>query len=177
MYFISSGYVKITRIHEVGKELITHLYRSGEYFGYIPVIRESCHFENAVALSDVEVKLISAEGFKNFLLKNPQFTYPFIKVLADIIEGTEQKMTDIAYSSVRQKVAHTLLEFANTYTPLENEQHINLNISRDNLAACAATAKETLIRTLSDFKHEGILFIEGKNIRIVDKNRLEQMQS
>ena len=49
----------------------------------------------------------------------------------------------------------------------------SINISRRDLAGVAGIATESLIRTLTDLKKEGVIEIEGRNIRIVDIDKLE----
>jgi CRP-like cAMP-binding protein len=50
-----------------------------------------------------------------------------------------------------------------------------LRISRNDLATTAGIATESLIRTLSEFKRNGIIEIEGRNIRIVDLESLREI--
>jgi CRP-like cAMP-binding protein len=50
-------------------------------------------------------------------------------------------------------------------------------ISREDLAHIAGTATETLIRTLTDFKEEGLIEIKGSTITIVDANKLRSMKN
>ncbi|MGA0256195.1 MAG: helix-turn-helix domain-containing protein, partial [Saprospiraceae bacterium] len=56
-----------------------------------------------------------------------------------------------------------------------NQTNMVIRVSRDNLASRAGTAKETLIRTLSDFKSEGLIDIDGGAISIQDLKKLQSM--
>lgn len=76
----------------------------------------------------------------------------------------------MAYSSVRKKTAQTLLQFADIMnTKIEDP----IKISRNDLASVAGIATESLIRTLSGFKKEGLIAIEGRNIRIKELKALQ----
>ncbi|MDG2450167.1 MAG: response regulator [Saprospiraceae bacterium] len=175
LYFINSGSVKRFRTNEFGKELITHIYKEGDYFGYFSILQDMPHLDSAVALNDATLHLIPADDFKMMLFNNRDFIAQFVRVLSEVVEDNEQKLLEMAYSSVRRKVANALLDFSSLGKKDENDQSISLSVSRENLAAAAGTAKETLIRTLSDFKAEGLLQIQGKNIIITDKVSLESM--
>jgi CRP-like cAMP-binding protein len=174
LYFIISGSVKTIQINDFGKELITHIYNTGDFFGYFPILRETPHTDSAVGLKECKLRLIPSNDFKLMLFNNRDFAAQFIKVLANDADDTEQKLIELAYSSVRRKVANALLSFTVKKDNQKTESNV-LSVSRDNLAAAAGTAKETLIRTLSDFKAEGLLEIDGKFITLLDRSRLESM--
>ena len=76
----------------------------------------------------------------------------------------------MGYGSMRRKTAQTILKFANKMTVIPSK---SINISRRDLAGVAGIATESLIRTLTDLKKEGIIEIEGRNIRILDIEKLE----
>lgn len=175
LYYIKSGSVKRSRTNEFGKELITHIYKEGDFFGYFSILSDVPHTDSAVSLGDTTLRLIPAEEFKMMLFNNPDFIAQFVRILAEVVEDSEQKLLEMAYSSVRRKVANALIDFSGLGEENEKNQSITLSVNRENLAAAAGTAKETLIRTLSDFKAEGLIQIQGKNIIINDKARLESM--
>ena len=75
----------------------------------------------------------------------------------------------MAYSSVRKKTASTILHFSKIMKKHTEEP---VKISRSDLASIAGIATETFIRTLSDFKKEGIIEIEGRNIKISNMDKL-----
>ena len=79
----------------------------------------------------------------------------------------------MAYCSVRKKTANTILLF---YEKIKTHYNNQPKISRSDLASIAGIATETFIRTLSDFKKEGIIDIEGRNIKIVDIEKLEKIK-
>ena len=78
----------------------------------------------------------------------------------------------MAYSSVRKKTAQTLLMFCKA---INRDKQGPLKIARSDLAGVAGIATESLIRTLSDFKHEGLISIENRNILVLDKEALAQV--
>ena len=78
----------------------------------------------------------------------------------------------MAYGSVRKKTARTILLFSQKIRryPMQS-----IRISRSDLASVAGMAPESLIRTLSDFKKEGLIEIEGRNIKILDVEALKRI--
>ena len=172
LYFIVEGEVKIFQVNEFGKELIIHLFKKGDFFGYFPLITDKAYADSAIAISDCTLRMIPREDFTLLLYNNREFAAQFIKMLASSVQETEQDLIELAYSSVRRKVANALLAFA---TNKPNQKNIEIKVSRDDLAARAGTAKETLIRTLSDFKSESLIEIESGTVIIKDPEGLKAM--
>lgn len=174
LYFIINGEVKIYQTNEYGKELTTQLHKEGEFFGYFPLINNQPYTNNAGCTTDVTLQLIPKDDFAKILFNNRDFSAKFIKMLANRGEETESKLIEMAYSSVRKKVANALIAFAKNKGVSDNDS-ISIDASREDLAALAGTAKETLIRTLSEFKSDGLIEITGKSIKITDLSELEHI--
>ena len=175
LFFIIRGRIKTYKSNEFGKDLITHIYSEGDFFGYFPLLDDSPYIDNAIALEPAEVRLIPKNDFKLLLFNNRDFSAQFIKMLANEVNMTEQKLIELAYSSVRRKVANAILEFASAINAEDEESVLSITATRDDLASTAGTAKETLIRTLSDFKEEKLIEIDGSKIVIVDYKSLKAM--
>jgi len=169
LYFVVSGQVKCMQSNEAGKDLITHVYGPGDFFGFLPLLTSTKYEDSAVATDDTVVKLIPQDDFKSLLFNNRDFAAKFIKMLAHHADHTERQLIDIAYSSVRKKVATALL------TLQSKSLDGKFSVLREDLAALTGTAKETAIRTMSDFKSEGLISIEGGTIEIIDSDALRNM--
>jgi CRP-like cAMP-binding protein len=100
----------------------------------------------------------------------------FVKMLTDNILEKEKQLVNLAYSSVRKRVADALILLQNRFENNKNE-NFTISISRDDLANIVGTATESLIRTLSDFKEENMIAIKGSNITIVDFQKLKQLKA
>lgn len=169
LYFVGKGRIKCFQINDFGKELITHIFGPGEFFGFIPLLMNEKYQDNAVAMDDCELRLIPPDDFTMLLFNNREFSAKFIKMLANQAEEIEKNLIDLAYSSVRKRVSKALIKFH-----LSNDTK-NMYILRDDIASLAGTAKETVIRTLSDFKAEGLISIEDNRITIINLEKLENM--
>jgi hypothetical protein len=97
-----------------------------------------------------------------------------LKLLASNVIENEQRLLELAYNSVRKRVADVLLRLQERYKE-EDEKFFTMAVPRDDLASMVGTAKETVIRTLSDFKAEGLIEIHGSKITIKKTEELESM--
>ncbi len=176
LYFLNKGKVKTFKTHELGKELITGLYKEGDFFGYLALLEEKQHTETAEVLEDSELTLLPREDFFMLMHANPHIMKKFIKVLSDNVADKEEQLVKLAYSSVRKRVAEALLLLQKRYH--ENvKDPFSISFSREDLANIVGTATESLIRTLSDFKQEKLIDIKGSNITILETGKLQKLKN
>ena len=176
IYFISKGKVKTFRSNDDGKEFITGLYKEGDFFGYLSLLEEGQYSDSATTLEDSEICLIPKEDFYSLIYKNAEVSRKFIKMLSDNLQEKEQQLIKLAYNSVRKRVAEALATLYNRYKK-NGETQFSISISREDLANLAGTAQETAIRTLSDFKEEGLVDIKGGTIAILNYEKLVRMRN
>jgi len=174
LYFVITGQVKVFQTNEYGKEFISQIHNLGEFFGHYSLLSDSKYKNSAACTADTTLRLIPKDDFSILLFNNRDFAAHFIKMLANQAEDTEKQLIDLAYSSVRKKVANALVTFATQFKN-DSTSDIKISVSRDDLASKAGTAKETLIRTLSDFKQEGLIDIESKSIFIHDLDEISSI--
>ncbi len=172
LYYIISGKVRTYKTHEDGKQLTIDLYNMGDFLGYIPLLGEAAYIETAEAMEETELALIPRKEFEELIHKNPMVQKKLIKMLAKNIVENEQHLLGIAYNTLRMKVAAALTSLYEKFKPKKNEPFY-IDISRDELASIAGTATESLIRTLTEFRHENLIDIKRDNkIEILNAKKL-----
>lgn len=172
VYLISKGIVKCHKLDEKGKELITALYKEDDLFGYTSFIQNKPYQESATAIKDTTLVSISKVVLKEVLINNHQVTLELIQLLTDNLFNVKEQLLQMAYGSVNQKTAQTIIKFAEK---LNRNPADAIRISRSDLASVAGIATETLIRTMTHFRKQGLIEIEGRNIRILDLERLKEI--
>jgi CRP-like cAMP-binding protein/CheY-like chemotaxis protein len=169
LYFLKSGKVKTVRTNTDGKELITGVYGPGDFFGYVALLEATDYTDTAVALTDTELLHIPEADFRQLMGANPDVAQHFIRLLAGRVAERETQLLSMAYSSLRRRVADTLLRLhAQGPEP-------TIQLARDDLAAIVGTATESLIRTLSEFKADGLIEnTPSGGIRVVQPDKLRR---
>jgi len=174
VYYLVRGKVKGYRIHEDGKEYITNLYAAGEYIGYLPLLENNAYEDSAIVLEDAELAQIPKDEFLNALYKDIRIATKFIRLIAQNVQEKEERLLQLAYGSLRKRVAKALIDIHKKYAG-EATAAVTLDISREDIAQYVGTATESLIRTLSDFKSEKLVDIREGKIRITDLQKLENL--
>lgn len=175
LYYVIKGKVKTFKTNENGKELVTELFSEGDFLGYVAMLEGTVYKDSATALEETELAIIPREDFDKLISTNKEVAQKFIRLLAKNISERENQLVNIAYNSLRRKVADALLMLYKKYHQ-PTEQTDMIMISRGSLATIAGTAKESLIRTLSDFRNEKLIDIKPDgSIQILNLKKLEML--
>lgn len=174
LYFLVSGKVKTYRSNEDGKELITHMHTAGDFIGYTPILEETSYRDSAEILEDAELMLIPRDEFLKLIGSDNQVARQFIRLLTRNVVVHEEKLINLAYNSVRKRVANGLLEVLQKFRSTGSDNP-PITISREDLAQVVGTATESLIRTLSEFKADKLIDIQGGKITILQEAKLRNL--
>lgn len=169
LYFIAEGKVKVFKTNEWGKEYIVEILQKGDFLGYHSLIKDENYTDSATAMEESKINLIPKEDFFLLLYSNRDFSAHFVKMLADNVLEKEERLLSLAYNSIRKRVAEALVQLYGQ----QNQETIS--ILRDDLAGMVGTAKESVIRTLTDFKHEGLINIHNGVITVLQVDKLARM--
>lgn len=174
LYLIHQGKVKTVRINEDGKELITGVYADGDFFGYEALLEKNSYQDSAETLEDTEVISIPHEEFDKIIFGHVDVARKFIEILSKKVNEKEEKLLGLAYHSVRQRTAASLLDLCKKFNVEAGEPL--LSVSREDLANMVGTATESVIRVISDFREEGIVETKPGKITVLDLPKLEQIK-
>ena len=173
LFYLLSGKVKGFRNHEYGKEYITDIYSAGDFMGYTSLIENSNYTENTIVLEDAEILQIPREDFLQMIYGDITVAARFIHIITQNVKEKEERLLNLAYSSLRKRVANALVDIHQKFNAAQTNHP--LEVSRDDIAHYVGTATESLIRTLSDFKAEKLIIIKDSKISIADIEKLKNL--
>ncbi|MEO6135279.1 MAG: response regulator [Ginsengibacter sp.] len=174
LFYLNSGKIRTYKTNENGKELTISLYNAGDFFGYNSLLEDSPYKENAETMEESEISIIGREDFEILINNNKKVAQKFIKLLAQNATEKEEQLINLAYNSLRKRVADALITLLKKYKKEEHDNFV-IHISREDLAHIAGTTTESLIRTISDFKNEKLIEAEAGSVKILDEKRLFEM--
>jgi CRP/FNR family transcriptional regulator, polysaccharide utilization system transcription regulator len=173
LFCINAGKIKIAKLGSDGKEQIVRLAKPGDLIGYRALMADSNYSASAVALEDAVICFIPRSQFLDLISHNMEFASGLMKLISNALGEAEERMVQMAYKPVRERLAEALLLLQKTYQDREEGgDPFTISISREDLASIVGTAKETTIRLLSDFKEEGLISAKGSSITILDQEKL-----
>lgn len=173
VYYVEKGLVKTHRMDEYGKELITSISKKNDFFGFYYFRNLSQYPETATALQATNLYRLSSLNFQELLQQNHRLTLDLAQMLSDKLSALKTNLLEMAYASVLKKTTNTILQFAEI---MKDNAQEGIRISRTDLASVAGISTESFIRSLSSLKKEGLIDIEGRNIKILDLQKLHSIK-
>lgn len=161
LFYVNSGKVKTYRTNELGKELVTEIYKEGDFLGYNALLKDGPYTESAMTIENAEISFIPKEEFMQLLGGSRDFTARFIKMLSSNIIERESQLIDLAYKSIRKRVADALVVLHQKYKATGNEK---IDVLREDLASMVGTTRESISRMLTDFKTEKLIQVENSGL-------------
>lgn len=175
-YIICEGKVKLSKYASQGKKQILKLLGAGEILGEKTMFDNEIYTAHAKTLEATTLHFIERNAFIDFLKTHPEVSLRLIEKLCREIKGFQGKLVETAYEDSTERLARLLLLMAKEYgfeTPKGVD--IGLALSRSELAELAGLSTETAIRTLSKFKEQDMIALDGQRILITDKKRLNSL--
>jgi CRP-like cAMP-binding protein len=170
--YLKSGLVKLYRKTPSGDEQVVTITKPFEFVSNISIFSEDRYKYSVSAVEDSVICAVKLDFIKELLLKNSAFAMGLLSKVAKVNEKIITQTLDIRQKNLVGRVAYILLYFTNE---IYNTQVFDLPVSRKEIADYIGMSTANVIRTLSDFKKEGIIRVFGKTIEIVDMRRLEIM--
>ena len=173
IYYIISGKVKTVKLTEEGRELITGIYKENDYLDISILFSTDTYNDTTIALEDTVLSFLPTEQLDKLLFLYPDVGAKFIKILANDMREKELRLLQIAYMSVRKRIAQGIVHLVLQHSA----DGSSIKFSRDDLAAFSGTSPETVSRTLSDFKEEGLLEKNASTILVLNLEKLRKLKN
>ena len=169
LFFIASGAIKVFKTSAEGKEQILSIARPGDSFNDIAIFDDGPAPASAQTMSPVVLYGISKNEIQTILRQHPQVALNTIRVLVDRTRQLVELVEDLSFRHVIGRVAKILLEHAGDGTSPRPR------LTQQDMAAMAGTVREVVARSLKALEEEGAIRLERHQIKIADKEALEDM--
>jgi CRP-like cAMP-binding protein len=175
-FCIHKGIIKVFKTGFDGKEQIIRFAKDGDIIAYRSVLSNELACTSAKVIEDCQVCFIPSEILISFIKTNPAYALELLKLACHELGEANSFITDIAQKTVRERLAEILLFLVNDFG-LDNDQFLNISLTREELANIVGTATESVIRLLSEFKSDKLVELNGRKIRILNKKGLEKISN
>jgi CRP/FNR family transcriptional regulator, polysaccharide utilization system transcription regulator len=175
-FCIHSGIIKVFKTGFDGKEQIIRFAKDGDIIAYRSVLSNELACTSAKVIEDCQVCFIPSEILVSFIKTNPAYALELLKLACHELGEANSFITDIAQKTVRERLAEVLLFLVNDFG-IDNDQYLNISLTREELANIVGTATESVIRLLSEFKSDKLVELNGRKIRILNTKGLEKISN
>ena len=174
IYFVNKGKVKIHKTWG-DKELIVRFASNGAIIGHRGLSTKSAIFPiSATALEATSVCFIDLDFFMSTLKINSDLTFQLMMFYADELQESERRMRNLAHMSVKGRLALSIIQLKDQFG-VNDRGHIDIELSRQDLAAFSGTTYETVFRMMNELVREDLISITGKAISVKDPRGLKAL--
>lgn len=172
-YCVSNGIIKIFKTGIDGKEQIVTFAKKGDIIGFRSVLSGELACTTAKVIDDAHLCFIPGDTLISIFKRNGEFSMDLMQLACKELGEANAYITDIAQKTVRERLAEVLLHLKDNFE-LDNEQFLQITLTREELANIVGTATESVIRLLSEFKSDRLIELHGRRIKLLDINGLKK---
>jgi CRP/FNR family transcriptional regulator, cyclic AMP receptor protein len=174
VYVLCEGEVKLSISSPEGKTLIMRIARPGELLGLIAAMSGKPYEVTAETIHPCQVAFVRREDFQRFLAKYPEASQHVMGQLSSQYEQACEQLRTVGLSaSAQEKLARLLLTWSEGMQPTKEGTRIKLPLTHEEIAEFIGTTRETVTRTLSEFKGRRLVAIQGSTLMIPNRAALE----
>jgi CRP-like cAMP-binding protein len=169
-FVVMDGKVKVYKLSPEGKERILHVIQPGGTFAEAAIFGDGLYPAYAEPLQTSQLLFLPKEGFLELLMNNGQMSINMIAGLSKFLRQFANQIEDMTFKDVPSRLARYLIDLSRG-----TRQTVVLPISKSQLASNLGTVSETLSRTLRKLSDDDLITVSGKNVEILDFERLEEL--
>ncbi|HEX9758331.1 MAG TPA: Crp/Fnr family transcriptional regulator [Nitrospiria bacterium] len=178
IYILCSGRIKLTNSSRFGQQQILKIVSAGEIIEKNGLFNTGKHTVTAETLERSEVTFFEREDFLTLLKNHSDLSIRLINVLSQELEKSQQRINQLTFKDAKGRLALILLDLAKSYG-VKNKDGIALGITlkREEIAEMTGMTLETAVRLLSQFKKDRVIKVEGKQIILINQQRLQTLSN
>ena len=172
---LGSGKVKIYKEGFGGRDQIVRMANPPGFIGYRALFAEENHVATAVVIESCVIFLIKREVINYLMTRNNNLCMNFVKCFATELGFARFRTVTLTQKHIRGRLAESLMLLREIYGYEPDGATINVSISREDLANFSNMTTSNAIRTLSTFVVENVIEVDGRNIKILEEEKLQRI--
>ena len=172
--FAKSGIIKLHLTGPLQKDEILQIDKGPIFVGVPDVFANKVHSYSVTALSETTACFIDYTGYKYLIQNNGKFALELIKTLSESIVTHYQHCVSKLQKQLTATFADALLYFSDS---IFESDEFNIPLTRVEFGEYIGTTRETVTKIISDFTKDHIIEVNGKNIRILNKDILQKISN
>jgi len=175
VFIVKRGTVKLTMTSGKGRVVILRLASIGEILALSSALSGEPCIATAEALEDTEVAYVDREQFLRVLLHNPEAA---LSVALHACANYKTACRQISLLGLCRSASERLAQFLLNWTsnkPFRDGPPVWLGLTHEEISQVAGTTRETVTRTLMDFRKKGWASLASSNLVIKDREAMEKL--
>jgi CRP/FNR family transcriptional regulator, cyclic AMP receptor protein len=147
-------------------------------FGEMTLVGQWLHDTFAEAMSECVIGVIGRDTLRRILERYPQVAIAFMELMGQRLRAMENKLADIAFKSVPQRLASLLLSLAGASSVAQPQPAVPPSVVRythQQLADMIGSYRETVTKAIGELREAGVIRIEDEAIALTDLAQLQRL--
>jgi CRP-like cAMP-binding protein len=174
LFVLHTGRVRLYKLSSEGRALTLAVLEPVTMFGEMTLVGQWMHDSFAEAMTECTIGVIGRDALREILRQYPQISLRFMELMGQRLRETENKLTDIAFKSVPQRLASVLLSLAGEADPGGAASSV-VRYTHQQLAEMIGSYRETVTKAMGEFRDAGLIRIDEDAIRLSDRAGLERL--
>lgn len=170
--YLERGIVKFSYQNEAGKNLILTIVAAPKILGGANLFYKDNNLFSFVAVDDCDVVLIDAQVLLSVMENNAKFSIMLFQLASGMFKKSILNFISLAYKQKEGRIADIIIYLS---AEVYNSRDFTLTLTRRELAEFAGCSTENVIMTLSKWQNENVIAAEGKQLQIIDMERLKHI--
>ncbi|MGA8221422.1 MAG: Crp/Fnr family transcriptional regulator [Candidatus Acidiferrales bacterium] len=176
VFILCEGEVKLTISSSEGKTLILRIAKPGEILGLMAAISAKPYEVTAETLRPSQIAFVRRDDFVRFVAQHPEASQGIVKQLSSNYHGACEQLRTVALSaSAPEKLAKLFLEWSAGAEETKLGTQITMPLTHEEIAEFIGSTRETVTRTLSEFKTRRLVTLKGSTLSIPSRAALEDL--
>jgi CRP/FNR family transcriptional regulator, nitrogen oxide reductase regulator len=172
-----SGYVKITQIGVSGNEVILRLNGVGEVVEGFRLCANCYHYSTARAVQLSTAIVWDSATFERLLERFPAFRRNTVRALEERLQEMGKRFREVSTEKVGSRLSSELLRLSKRLGRAVNGGHLEISLSRAELAQLTGTTVFTVSRLLGRWQKLGIVSLRRGAVLVRDVAALTKLSS
>jgi CRP/FNR family transcriptional regulator, cyclic AMP receptor protein len=173
---IASGRVKVSVPTSVGREAVLTFRGPGALLGDQALVDESPRSATVTAVERVELLVVAASAFRNYLATHPAVALAMLATLSARLREADRHLTEYAAADALGRICARLVELCETEGGIDGAQpvRISLPITQEELAGWTGASIEATAKALRTLRSLGWVKTGRRAIDVQDLAALRE---
>lgn len=178
VFVLCEGQVKLSISSAEGKTLILRIAKPGEVLGLHAVVSGQPYQASAETLESCQVNFVRQNDFLTFLRQHSEASIVAAQQLSGSYQAACEQIRSLGLThSASEKLARFLLESSAKGQETRQGIRVRLTMTHEEIGQVIGTSRETVTRTLSEFKQKQLVALNGSMLVIQNRAALESFVS
>lgn len=176
VFVLCEGQVKLSISSSEGKTLILRIAKPGEILGLMAVLSGKPYEVSAETLRPSHIAFVRRDDFVRFVTQHPEASAGIVRQLSSNYHGACEQLRSVGLSlSAHEKLAKLFLDWSAGSEQTTLGSRITMPLTHEEIAEFIGSTRETVTRTLSDFRNRNLVTLKGSTLMISNRAGLENL--